>query len=94
MEIRTICHKGLRRLIEDDDSRGIWPDLTMRIRSVLATLISAADMYGVQGPPGWRIHRLSGDRAGTWSISAFGNWRITLDVEDGAIANLNLEDYH
>ena len=35
MEIWTIRHKGLRRLIEDDDSRGIRPDLTMRIRSVL-----------------------------------------------------------
>ena len=74
--------------------RGIRPDLIVRIRSVLAALISAADMDGVQGPPGWRIHRLSGDRAGTWSISASGNWRITFEIEDGVIANLNLEDYH
>ena len=51
-------------------------------------------MDGVEGPPGWRIHRLSGDRAGTWSISTSGNWRITFDIEDGAITNLNLEDYH
>ena len=58
------------------------------------SLISAADMDGVEGPPGWRIHQLSGDRAGTWSISASGNWRITFDVEEGAIANLNLEDCH
>lgn len=51
-------------------------------------------MDGVEGPPGWRIHRLSGDRAETWSISASGNWRITFDIEEGAIANLNLEDDH
>ena len=94
MEIRNIRHKGLRRLVEDDDNKGIRPDLTVRIRSILASLISAADMDGVEGPPGWHIHRLSGDRAGTWSISASGNWRITFDIEDGAIANLNLEDYH
>ena len=94
MQIRSIRHKGLRRLVEEDDTRGIRPDLTVRIRSILASLISAADMDGVEGPPGWRIHRLSGDRAGTWSISVSGNWRITFDIEDGAIANLSLEDYH
>ena len=94
MEIRSIRHRGLRRLVEDDDSSGFRPDLIVRIRSILAALISAADMDGVEGPPGWRIHRLSGDRTGTWSISSSGNWRITFDIADGAIANLNLEDYH
>ncbi len=94
MEIRSIRHKGLRRLIEDDDGRGIRPDLTARVRSILAIPIGAADMDGVRGPPGWRIHRLSGDRVGTWSISVSGNWRITFDLADGAIRNLNLEDYH
>jgi toxin HigB-1 len=31
---------------------------------------------------------------GTWSLSVSGNWRLTFDVEDGEIANLDLEDYH
>lgn len=94
MEIRSVRHKGLGRLIENDDARGIRPDLSARIRNILAMLISAADLGGVQGPPGWRIHRLSGDRAGTWSISVSGNWRITFEIAEGAIRNLDLEDYH
>lgn len=69
-------------------------NLVGRVRNVLTVLIAAADMDGVQGPPGWRIHPLSGDRAGTWSISVSGNWRITFDLEQGKIANLDLEDYH
>jgi len=48
----------------------------------------------VSGPPGWRIHQLKGDRAGTWSISVSGNWRITFDIKQGEICNLNLKDYH
>ena len=52
------------------------------------------DMRGVEGPPGWRVHQLTGDRAATWSISASGNWRITFDLEQGEICNLDLEDYH
>lgn len=94
MEIRTVRHKGLKRLIEDDDERDIRPDLVRRIRNILAALLAAPDMNGVQGPPGWRVHQLTGDRAGTWSFSVSGNWRITFDLEDGEIRNLNLEDYH
>jgi proteic killer suppression protein len=51
-------------------------------------------MSGVIGPPGWRVHQLKGDRAGAWSISVSGNWRITFDIEQGEVCNLNLEDYH
>ena len=44
-------------------------------------------MDGVRGPPGWRIHRLSGGRAGTWSVSVSGNRRITFKVENGDVAD-------
>lgn len=94
MRIRSIRHRGLRRLVEADDARGIRADLVNRVRRILTVLISAADMDGVRGPPGWRIHQLTGDRAGTWSISASGNWRITFTLEQGEITDLNLEDYH
>jgi toxin HigB-1 len=94
MIIRSVRHRGLRRLIEDNDPRGIRSDLVNRVRNILAVLIVADTMEGVRGPPGWRIHQLAGDRRGTWSISVSGNWRITFDVERNAIANLDLEDYH
>lgn len=94
MKIRFISSKALRRLVENDDAKGIRSDLLNRIRNILAALISADDMDSVNGPPGWRIHQLAGDRAGTWSISASGNWRITFDIEEGEISNLDLEDYH
>jgi proteic killer suppression protein len=84
----------LQRLIEEDDSRGIRRDLVNRIRNILAVLIAAPDIAGVEGPPGWRIHQLSGDRAGTWSLSISGNWRITFELRHGEIRNLDLEDYH
>ena len=51
-------------------------------------------MNGVIGPPGWRIHQLKGDRAGTWSISVRGNWRLTFDIRQNEICDLDLEDYH
>jgi proteic killer suppression protein len=42
----------------------------------------------------WRIHQLTGARAGTWSISVSGNWRITFEIVNDEIHGLGLEDYH
>jgi toxin HigB-1 len=77
-----------------DDSRGIRPDLADRVRKIVAALIVAQDIDGVKGPPGWRVHQLTGDRAATWSISVSGNWRVTFTIEEGEVCNLDLEDYH
>jgi toxin HigB-1 len=64
------------------------------LRNILAVLIAAPDMGGVIGAPGWRVHELKGDRAGTWSISVSGNWRLTFNVRRNEVCDLDLEDYH
>ena len=60
----------------------------------MTALVLTDGMETIVATLGWRIHRLAGERAGTWSISASGDWCITCDVEDGDILRLNLEDYH
>jgi len=80
-------HQGLRW-------PGVRPDLVDSVRKIPAVLIVAPDTHGVQGPPGWRPHQLSGDKAGTWSIPVSGNWRMAFAVESGEIFRLDLEDYH
>jgi len=96
MLIRSIRHRGLKRLIEDNQTRGLRPDLVNRIRNILTALILADDSasFRSSAPPGWKVHQLSGDRQETWSVSTSGNWRITFIEEDGHIDSLNLEDYH
>jgi toxin HigB-1 len=82
------------RLIEDDDDRELDRNLIKRVRNILAALVAAPDVDAVSGPPGWKVHQLKGNRAGTWSISVSGNWRITFHIKRDEICNLNLEDYH
>ena len=94
MRIRSVRHRGLKRFIEDDDDRGIRRDLVNRVRRILTALLSVEDIKGLAGPPGWRIHQLTGDRAGTWSVSVSGNWRITFEIDTDEIHSLDLEDYH
>jgi hypothetical protein len=42
MIIRSVRHRGLLRLIEDDDSRELRNDLVRRLRNILTVLIAAA----------------------------------------------------
>ena len=52
------------------------------------------NVFTAIAPPGWRAHRLSGERQNEWSVSVSGNWRVTFEEENGCIDRLNLEDYH
>ena len=96
MIIRSVRHRGLRRLLEDDNPRFLRQDLINRVRRILTVLILAEHIDGFIGdaPAGWRVHRLSGNRQAEWSVSVSGNWRIMFEEADGYIDRLNLEDYH
>jgi len=96
MDFRSIRHPGLRRLIEDDDESRVAPDLVVRVRGRLAVLRLASDIESLiaSAPPGWRVHPLSGDRHGTWSLRVSANWRMTFEVEGEDVVHLHLEDYH
>lgn len=44
--------------------------------------------------PGFKLHKLTGNRKDTWSMKVSGNWRITFCFENGHAYDVNLEDYH
>ena len=96
MVIRSVRHRGLRWLLEHDDPRFLRPELTGRVRNVLTALVLAESMnsFIAEALPGWRVHRLTGERRNEWSVSVSGNWRITFEETSGSIGRLNLEDYH
>ena len=96
MIVRSVRHRGLRRLLEDDTPRFLPSELADRIRRILTVLVLAenVDDFIAGSPSGWRVHRLSGDRRGEWSVSVSGNRRITFEEVDGCIERLHLEDYH
>ena len=96
MIVRSIRHRGLHQLFENNSSRLLKQDLVERVRGIVTALAIAETMEGFvrEAAPGWRVHRLSGERRNEWSVSASANWRITLVERDGMIERLNLEDYH
>ena len=91
--IKSFRHKGLQRFYETGSATGIQPAHRNRLRLQLAALETAIAIEDMD-IPGFRLHRLKGDRKGTWSIWVSGNWRITFDFEDGNAYIVNYEDYH
>lgn len=46
------------------------------------------------GLPGYDLHELEGDKAGVWSASVNGNWRITFYFEGNDAHLVDYQDYH
>lgn len=96
MKIRNVVHRGLRRLIEEDDAAGVQPALAPKLRRMASFLQDMEREEELRTVPGWRAHRLSGGRRGIWSLTVTANWRLTFRIDrDGMeIVDLNYEDYH
>lgn len=96
MKIRNFVHKGLKRLYEDDNPKGLPAAFVDKIRKMLAFMEAMEDAEELRTIPTWKAHLLAGDRKGTWSLSVTRNWRITLwiDADEKEICDVNFEDYH
>ena len=91
--IKRFQHRGLKRLYEDDDRRGIKAEHVEKVRRILAQLKSSLRQEDMD-IPGFRLHPLKGDLAGFWSVTVRANWRIIFRFEDGDVTDVDLIDYH
>ena len=91
--IRSFIHKGLKRFFESGTTKGIKADHASKLRRILTALNIAASIEDMR-LPGFRLHQLTGNRSGIWSVWVSGNWRVTFRFEDGDAEIVNYEDYH
>jgi proteic killer suppression protein len=91
--IRRIRHKGLERFFRTGDRRGINPQHAEWLR-ILLTSLQAAKNPSQMNLPGYRLHRLKGERKGQWAVSVSGNWRLVFEFEGEDATNIDLTDYH
>jgi proteic killer suppression protein len=96
VKIRNFAHKGLKRLYVEDSEKGVPPDTVDKLRKMLAFLDDMQDPEELRSLPAWKVHMLTGDRKGTWSLSLTRNRRLTfrIDTAEREICDVNLEDYH
>jgi proteic killer suppression protein len=91
--IRSFKHRGLKRLYERGERRGIRPDLLGLVEDILARL-DQADTPQAMNLPGYRLHPLKGDLKGFWSVTVRANWRIIFRFQDADAFDVQLTDYH
>lgn len=91
--IRSIRHKGLKRLYEDDDARGVMAEHVERLRDILTRLDNAAAPSDLD-LPALRLHALKGDRKGLWAVTVRANWRVTFRFWGPDAFDIDYVDYH
>jgi toxin HigB-1 len=69
VKIRTFAHEGLKQLYAEDITKGVPPDSVDKLRKMLAFLDDMQNPEELRLLPAWKVHTLTGDRKGTWSLS-------------------------
>jgi proteic killer suppression protein len=90
--ITSFKHRGLKRLYERGDRRGIAPDLLDVVEDILGRLDVATTPRALD-LPGYRLHPLKGELKGFWSVTVRANWRIIFRFADGDAEAVELIDY-
>ena len=91
--IASFRHKGLKRLYDSGDRRGVQVAQADRIERILARLDEATAPANMD-LPGFRLHPLKGDLSGRWAVSVSGNWRIVFRFDGAHARDVDLIDYH
>ena len=91
--IQSFRHKGLKRLYENDDSRGVLAEHAGKLRDILARL-DAAIVVEDMDLPGFWLHSLKGNLADMWAVTVRANWRVVFRFTDRNIFDIDYLDYH
>ena len=93
--IVKIKHRALRRFWRSAGSerRGIPSEQAGRLARILSRL-NMAERPADLTDPGFRLHPLTGDLAGYWSIRVTHNWRVVFRFEEDEAVDIDFMDYH
>jgi toxin HigB-1 len=91
--IRSIRHRGLKRLYADDDPRGVIAEHVVKLRDILARL-DAASAAADMDLPGLRLHPLRGELKGFWAVTVRANWRVIFRFAEHDVLDVDYVDYH
>ncbi len=75
-------------------SKRIAPNVHQIAWRKLALLHATEQLNDLRVPPGNRLEKLSGDRAGQYSIRINDQWRICFEWREGHAWDVEITDYH
>jgi len=91
------------RSFRDKDTEAIWqrryakklsPKLSRLAYNKLVLINAAESINDMRVPPGNRLEKLAGGRAGQYSVQVNDQWRICFTWSASGAGNVELVDYH
>ncbi len=92
--IKTFADAHTRDLYARGKSKRFPPEIHRRALRKLEYIELATGLQDLKVPPRNRLHELSGDREGQYSISVNDRWRICFRFEQGDALDVEFTDYH
>lgn len=92
--IRSFADRATERLWNREPVRHYPADLRRVMLRKLAHVDAAVLLDELRRPPGNRLERLHGDRAGQHSIRVNDQWRVCFTWTEGHAHDVELVDYH
>lgn len=91
--IQSFRHRGLKRLFENNETKGIRADYLSKVENILAVLNRSRSVEDMN-LPGFRLHGLKGNLRGFYAVTVRANYRVIFRFEDGHAFDVDLTDYH
>jgi proteic killer suppression protein len=92
--IKSFKDRETERLWKGRKSKAVPEQLREKAVAKLLSVDIATNVEELRVPPGNRLHKLSGDREGQWSISINKQFRVCFMFEDGDAHDVEVSDYH
>ena len=92
--IRGFADRDTERLFQREGLRRWSPDVQRAALRKLVVLDAAESLDDLRVPPGNRLEKLSGKRAGQYSIRVNDQWRVCFRWRDHDACDVELVDYH
>ena len=92
--IKTFRDKETEQLFNRLPARRLPANLQQAMWRKLAILNAAERLEDLRIPPGNRLEKLSGKRAGQYSIRVNDQWRVIFKWSDGDAYEVRVIDYH
>ena len=94
MSIKSFACADTEKLFNDERGTGIPNQIAKRARKKLLLVHASKDVNDLRVPPGNQLEKLSGGRAGQYSIRINDQYRICFVFRNGSAFQVEIVDYH
>jgi toxin HigB-1 len=92
--IESFASDETKKIYLGQTSSKLPGDIQRTARRKLLYMDDAEDLQDFLAPPGNRLEKLKGERAGQYSIRINDQWRICFNWSDNKAKNVEIVDYH